>query len=100
MRLHVVGCVLPENHVGSCGVPKETKDGIFVEAQQVGGTHYESMDIQPWEVIERGNLDFWEGNVIKYVMRYKDKNGLEDLLKARHYLNYLIQRESFNDADH
>lgn len=62
--------------------------------RQVGGTHYTNMDIQPWEIIERANLDFWEGNVIKYVMRYKDKNGLEDLLKARHYLDYLIERKS------
>ena len=62
--------------------------------EQVGGTHYHDMDIQPWEVISRAGLDFWEGNVIKYVMRYKAKNGLEDLKKARHYLDYLIERES------
>lgn len=65
-------------------------------AQQVGGDHYEKMAIQPWEVIQRGALDFWEGNVIKYVMRYRDKNGLEDLKKARHYLDYLIEREQKN----
>lgn len=60
---------------------------------QVGGDHYEVMDIQPWEVIERANLDFWEGNVIKYVMRYRNKNGVEDLRKALDYLQYLIDRE-------
>jgi hypothetical protein len=59
----------------------------------VGGNHYEKMAIQPWEVIERGDLDFWEGNVVKYVMRYRAKNGLEDLEKAQHYLSYLIERE-------
>lgn len=65
----------------------------FTDYKQIGGTHYEKMDIQPWEVIRRANLDFWEGNVVKYVMRYKTKNGLEDLKKALHYLNYLIERE-------
>ena len=65
-------------------------------AKQVGGTHYENMAIQPWEVIGRGGLDFWEGNVVKYVMRYRSKNGLEDLEKARHYLDYLIEREKKN----
>lgn len=63
-------------------------------SRQVGGTHYEDMDIQPWEVIRRGKLDFWQGNVVKYVMRADTKNGLEDLLKARHYLDYLIERET------
>ena len=65
---------------------------------QVGGDHYSKMAIQPWEVIQRGDLDFWEGNVIKYVMRYRAKNGLEDLKKARHYLDYLIEREQKNGA--
>lgn len=49
--------------------------------------------IQPWEIIERNGLDFFEGNVIKYVMRYKTKHGLEDLLKAKHYIEYLINKE-------
>lgn len=62
--------------------------------EQVGGNHYETMALQPWEIIEKNNLDFWEGNIIKYVLRYKDKNGLEDLKKAEHYLAFLIRRES------
>lgn len=61
---------------------------------QVGGNHYEAMAMQPWEIIEANSLDFWEGNIIKYVMRYRSKNGVEDLKKARHYLEYLIARES------
>ena len=61
---------------------------------QYGGTHYTVLQIQPWEIIEANGLDFWEGNVIKYVLRYKNKNKAEDLKKARHYLDYLIARES------
>lgn len=60
---------------------------------QIGGTHYEDMAIQPWEIIERNGLDFWEGNVLKYLLRHRAKNGVEDLLKARDYLNHLIDLE-------
>ncbi len=52
--------------------------------------HYEQYTIQPIEFIGANNLDFFQGNIIKYVMRYKAKNGLEDLKKARHYLDMLI----------
>ena len=54
---------------------------------QVGGSHYKNMTIQPVEFIERNNLGFCVGNIIKYVCRYKDKNGIEDLKKARHYID-------------
>lgn len=61
---------------------------------QVGGTHYiNESGIQPWDVIAGWGMDFWEGSVLKYLMRYRKKNGVEDLKKARHYLDYLIQRE-------
>ena len=66
---------------------------------QVGGSHYKNMTIQPVEFIERNNLGFCVGNVIKYVCRYKDKNGIEDLKKARHYVDLLIEiEESKNQA--
>lgn len=61
---------------------------------QVGGSHYKDMVIQPVEFIERNNLGFCVGNVIKYVCRYKSKNGIEDLQKAKHYLEILIDIES------
>lgn len=65
-------------------------------SNQVGGDHYTRCAIQPWEIIERNGLGFFEANVIKYVLRYKNKNGLEDLLKAKHYIEYLINREEKN----
>ena len=66
---------------------------------QVGGSHYKNMTIQPVEFIERNNLGFCVGNIIKYVCRYKDKNGIEDLKKARHYVDLLIEiEESKNQA--
>lgn len=60
---------------------------------QVGGSHYKDMVIQPVEFIEKNNLGFCVGNVIKYVCRYKSKNGIEDLKKAKHYLEILIEIE-------
>jgi len=58
--------------------------------------HYKSKQPEPIEVILSWGLDFLEGNVIKYLARYKDKNGVEDLLKARTYLDLLIEREENN----
>ena len=58
---------------------------------QVGGDHYKNMTLQPIEYIIKNNLNFCEGNIIKYITRYKDKNGIEDLKKARHYLEMLIE---------
>jgi hypothetical protein len=56
---------------------------------QIGGDHYQ-MGIQPIDYIEANNLSFIEGNIVKYVSRYKAKNGLEDLKKAKWYLDRLI----------
>ena len=56
---------------------------------QVGGDHYSKLVIQPVEYIVANNLDYLQCSVIKYVTRYKDKNGLEDLKKAEHFLQML-----------
>ena len=61
---------------------------------QVGGNHYSKMKIQPIDFITENGLGYIEGNIIKYVCRYKDKNGLEDLEKAQHYLQMLIEQAS------
>lgn len=58
---------------------------------QIGGDHYKGLAIQPVEYITANNIGYMEGNVIKYVTRWKDKNGKEDLRKAIHYLDLLIQ---------
>lgn len=63
-------------------------------SKQEGGTHYMESEIQPIEYILANKLGFVEGNVIKYVTRYKSKNGVEDLKKAIHYLEMLIEEES------
>jgi hypothetical protein len=58
---------------------------------QVAGTHYKSKSIQPWDYIVANNLGYLEGNIVKYVSRWRDKGGLDDLRKARHYLDKLIE---------
>lgn len=58
--------------------------------------HY-NKKIQPLDYIEANGLDFAEGNVIKYVSRYKEKGGLDDLLKAKDYLELLIKRYGNQD---
>ena len=60
---------------------------------QVGGDHYKKLAIQPIEYIHANKLGFAEGNVVKYVTRWRDKNGIKDLEKARHYIDLLIQLE-------
>jgi len=60
---------------------------------QVGGSHYQHFPIQPVEFSIANGLGFCEGNVIKYVCRYKMKGGKEDLLKAKHYIELLMESE-------
>lgn len=57
---------------------------------QVGGNHYKDNKIQVWDAINDWGLDYFSGNVIKYVARHQKKNGIEDLKKAQHYLDKLI----------
>lgn len=58
---------------------------------QVGGTHYQNK-IQPWDIIDSWGLDYYEGNVLKYLLRYRLKNGSQDLAKAAHYLIRVTER--------
>jgi hypothetical protein len=60
------------------------------DAVQVGGDHYKDNRIQVWDAIHDWNLGYFSGNVVKYVARHTKKGGLEDLKKARHYLDKLI----------
>lgn len=66
--------------------------------KQVGGDHYSKYDMQPVEAIQKMNLDFISGNILKYLVRYRDKNGIEDLRKAEHYAEILHQ--SLSDKFH
>lgn len=73
----------------------EEEEGVNIKASetQIGGNHYSDMAIQPTEFIHKNNLSFIQGNIIKYVCRYKSKGGIEDLNKAKHYIDLLIEFE-------
>lgn len=60
---------------------------------QVAGDHYKKMKIQPIEYILENCLGYCEANIVKYISRWRQKNGIEDLRKARHYIDILIEKE-------
>lgn len=66
--------------------------------RQEGGTHYKHYEIQPVEFAMRNKLDLCQANIVKYTVRFRDKGGKEDLLKARHYIDLLIEYEYGSDG--
>jgi hypothetical protein len=60
---------------------------------QIGGGHYKKQKIEHWDWVAANSLDYFQGNITKYVSRWRDKGGIEDLLKARHYLDKYIEVE-------
>lgn len=71
----------------------EVKDDTSVLHSQVGGGHYKDLAIQPIEFCQLNEFNMCESSIIKYVVRHKNKNGLEDLKKARHFLEILMELE-------
>ena len=69
----------------------------FPQDKQVGGSHYKSFLIQPYEFISKNDLSFFQGNVIKYVCRYLNKNGIEDLEKIIHYCE--LEKKKLKDME-
>jgi hypothetical protein len=60
---------------------------------QVAGNHYKQFQIEPWDAIVDWNLGYLDGNAVKYLSRWRHKNGIEDLKKARHYIDKLLEIE-------
>lgn len=91
-RVHEMTCLI-------CGKTKEETDTEILKItkthinNQIGGNHYKIFPIQPVEFIHKNNIGFMEGNAIKYLCRYKSKGGIEDLKKAKHYIEMLIEME-------
>jgi hypothetical protein len=65
--------------------------------KQVGGSHYKKYKIQPSRFINDNKILFAEGNAIKYICRHQDKGGQQDLLKAIHYIQMIIERDYNNE---
>lgn len=66
---------------------------MVANEEQVGGTHYKGKPIEHWDFVLMHNIPYLEAQVIKYMMRWRDKNGVEDLRKARHFVDKLIEYE-------
>jgi hypothetical protein len=62
-------------------------------ADQIGGSHYKDMKIQPVQFIHANAIGYFEGCAIKYLARWRKKNGVEDLKKAKHFIELLIDLE-------
>ena len=61
--------------------------------KQIGGSHYKNFKIQPSEFVIENELLYPEGCVIKYIIRHRMKNGKDDLLKAKHFIDMIITRD-------
>lgn len=68
-------------------------------SKQVGGQHYKSLAIQPAEYCQRNQLNFCESSVVKYVSRHREKNGRQDIEKAIHFLELLLEFEYTQNHD-
>jgi len=75
--------------------PQPTKQSAPTRAndRQVAGTHYKQLTHETWDVIIDWNLGYLDGNAVKYLSRWRHKGGIEDLKKARHYIDKLIEVE-------
>ena len=59
--------------------------------------HYSNLPLEPWDFIQQNKLDFFEGNVVKYICRWKNKGGVTDLRKAITYIEKIIEGENSNE---
>lgn len=80
--------------IKSLGMRNPETQATSALTMQIGGTHYKDLVIQPAEYIHKNSIGFIEGSVIKYVTRWRDKGGLQDLYKAIHFLELLIEMEA------
>lgn len=68
--------------------------------RQIGGTHYKvEGKVEHWDIVAQHNLDYFQGQITKYVMRWRLKGGLQDLQKARHFLEKYLELETAKEKD-
>jgi hypothetical protein len=86
---------MAESTVGLMEIGKPTTVDVKESANegQIGGNHYKKLQIQPWDYILANNIGYCEASAIKYLSRWKDKGGIADLYKAKHFIDKLIEHE-------
>jgi len=86
----LVNCKPGEYHLVQ-GMKLTMSESKKQSATQVGGDHYKKCQIQPWDYVIANDLDYFQGSIIKYVTRWKDKGWTQDLHKAKHFLDKYIE---------
>jgi len=76
--------------------PKQTISiyASSADEKQISGNHYKKLNPEPWNVITAWNLGYLDGTALKYIARWRDKGGLDDIRKAIHFLEKFIEVES------
>lgn len=65
---------------------------LTANSRQVGGTHYKEVGrVEHWDIVWQWKLDYYQGQITKYVMRWRAKGGIADLEKAQHFLDKYIE---------
>ena len=77
-------------------VPRETTAVPSAHDKQVGGDHYKTLAIQPIDYVRQNNLGWYEGNIVKYITRHKQKGEAADIEKVIHYAELIL--EEYNNA--
>lgn len=88
----------PETEGPISGIDAEEAQIVSALDNQVGGSHYKDLVIQPAEYSEKNKLSYLEGSVVKYVTRWRLKGGIQDLEKAIHCIELIIELEGFSEA--
>lgn len=66
---------------------------------QHGGSHYKDLKYETWDIIHAWGLGYFDGNAVKYLSRWRKKGGVQDLMKAKHYIEKLIELETTDGSD-
>ena len=94
----------PWDIAGLASESKHQPESGGANSRQIGGAHYKQFTHETWDVILDWGLGYLDGNAVKYLSRWRHKNGVEDLKKARHYIDKLIETEQekarANGSDH
>ena len=85
--------VSPSDYDVMCPPPWPSRQ-VPANTKQIAGDHYKGKGIQPWDYVAANNLGYFEGTAIKYLTRWKDKGGVDDLKKAVHFIEKLIELQS------
>jgi hypothetical protein len=79
--------------LGAPGITQTQPSPAKANDRQIGGDHYKRLKPEPWDVIQAWGMGYFDGNALKYLTRYREKGGLNDLYKAIHYIEKLIEIE-------